>query len=704
VVAVFALIAVAVAASVAVDRRPPEWDHANHLERSVLCAADLARGDVASVLARSTFYPPFVLCAAGLAYRVAPSDVAAAQAVIVAFLGLGMAAMYLLGRRFAGEAGGVVAAVLFGTAPFNVWQASRFQLDLPLASMVAVTLEVLLRTDGFRRLRWSLAAGVALGLGMLTKPPFAAYVLPPLLLVVASVRGRAILHAGAAAAVAAAISLPWYGSRLLGFVHQVDVRSFRHAAEEGHPEPMSVAGLAYYPLRFPAQFGVVAVALLLIGLVIVGRRRLWFASTALVPLVVFFVIRNKNLRYTEPLLGAAALVAALGYAALAPRWRRATAAALAVVGALQVSAATFGWPPARRLVIAGVPLAMESSPVRADWRQREILTAIVHDAGRRGAVVSVVPNHPYFSVANFRYYAVRDGLPLQFVRAWDGEPVGVDYMILKTGDIGPAFTAAKPERVGERLVRDRELARVFPVIGEWALPDGSVATLRVRRIPPELDAPPAALARAIEAAFIDRLPEIARDVTGLRIRLDYDASIRTGRIARVVLTASAATVGELTRPDAARLRAHDVVVVLHDVLVNPFSAWRERRLVPLAIGRMQLAGATIRADELRAFLGELKGFRDTVIALGDGSVTLVKRQPGPDVALTLRIVPAADRPFAVVADAVKLGGVPVPRPLVNWVLNSYDPSVGVARRAPMPVEIGRVRVSPDAIVVSTPSR
>ena len=53
---------------VARDRRPPEWDHANHLERAVDCHRDLAalgRGGLDEILARSSFYPPIVTCAAG---------------------------------------------------------------------------------------------------------------------------------------------------------------------------------------------------------------------------------------------------------------------------------------------------------------------------------------------------------------------------------------------------------------------------------------------------------------------------------------------------------------------------------------------------------------------------------------------------------------------------------------------------------------
>ncbi|PYN94312.1 MAG: hypothetical protein DMD91_28250, partial [Candidatus Rokuibacteriota bacterium] len=63
-----ALLAISSIVSVwlALDRRPPAWDYANHLERAWLCGQDLSRGDVPSLLERSSFYPPFVTCAAAV--------------------------------------------------------------------------------------------------------------------------------------------------------------------------------------------------------------------------------------------------------------------------------------------------------------------------------------------------------------------------------------------------------------------------------------------------------------------------------------------------------------------------------------------------------------------------------------------------------------------------------------------------------------
>jgi hypothetical protein len=698
----FAALVAVVAVWLALDQRPPEWDHANHLERVVACAKDIGRGDVRAILERSAFYPPLVSCTAALVYRLWPSDVAAAQAVVLAFLGLGMGAVYVLGRRVAGGAGGVVAAVLFGSAPFVVFSSLRFQLDLPLASLVALALVVLLRAEGFRHPGWSLAAGVVLGLGMLTKPPFAVYVLPALVLVAARIRARrGVINAGLAALIAAALALPWYGPRLFGIAPDIAARSFRQAAESGHPDPLTAAALALYPTWFLPQFGVVAVLLFAIGLVVGAGRRQWLLlASALAPLALFMLIQNKNLRYTLPLLPVAAVLAGVGFSALPQRGRTLSGAALVAVAALQVSATAFGVPPVPTVPGLGVPFLLESAPMRETWRHREILARIMAESGGAPATVSVVPNYNFFSASNFRYYAVRDGLSLRWARAWDGEPVGIAYMILKTGHQGPPWTAEKPRRIAERLAADPHLARVFPVIGEFPLPDGSVATVRARRIPAGPAASPTTLARGIEQAIRRRLADVARDVEGLEVRVTHDDAILRGRLGRVELEARAATFGELWRRNPALLRVRDLRIVVADALVNPFSAHAEGRLDPLDAGRVRLERATIHAQDFAAFLHELKGFKHASVELGRGAAAFAFRQPGPDVTARVRLLPARDRPFALEAEDVRLGGVAVPGGLVNWVIRSYDPSLRLAARLPVPVELGRVEITPDAIRIS----
>src|SRR5437867_4133612 len=164
-------------------------------------------------------------------------------------------------------------------------------------------------------------------------------------------------------------------------------------------------------------------------------------------------------------------------------------------------------------------------------------------------MVSVPPNSAWFSIANFRYYAVRDDLPLRFMRAWDDEPLGVDYMILKTGDVGPPWTAERPRRIVARLAADRHLDAAFPVIGEFPLPDGSRATVRARRLPVVSGAADT-LARALAGALRQRAADVARDVEGLEVAVEPGDAIQQGRARRVVVSATGA--GGVSVPAAAR--------------------------------------------------------------------------------------------------------------------------------------------------------
>ncbi len=698
--AAWLVVAVCVAVWISIDRRPPEWDYANHLERAVSCARDLAAGDWRTLLERSSFYPPVVPCAAGLVYRLLPTDVVAGAIVMLLFLGAGMAATYVLGRGLADGAAGVAAAWIFGAAPFVLYSVLRFQLDLPLAAVVAVALVAIARTERFTRAGWSVVAGLVFGLGMLTKPPFAAYLLPPVVWMLARGFGRRVLlNAGLTAFVAALVSLPWYGPRLLGLPRQIAFRAVTHAAEEGKPPTLSVAGLAFYPTSLPVQLGLLAAALLVAGLIVALARRQGFILVAfLVPFALFMLLRNKDLRYTLPLLPAAAVLAGLAVAALGPRLRGVALGVVAAVGALQVSAVAWAVPPPVELPGLGLRWVLASPPSRGDWHHRDFLRLITRETGSRSATVSVVPNDNYFSVSNFRYYATRDTLPLRFMRPWEGEPLGIHYMILKTGDQGPDFSEAKSLRVMERLARDGALARAYPIVAEFPLPDGSTGTLRARRLTDPAAASADALARSLDTGLRQRLAEVARDVEGLEIRLAYepDALVR-GRVQRLTLDARAAAVGELRRAGAATLRLQHLTVVAEDVLVNPY-ALDAGRLELLDVARLRVERAEVTPADLQAFVAALKGFARTRVRFAAGGVEIAVEQPGPDLSARVRLTPAADRPFALAVDRARLGGVPLPRLLVDWVVRNYDPTPRLAR-LPVRVDLARVTVSEQGLRV-----
>ena len=145
-----------------------------------------------------------------------------------------------------------------------------------------------------------------------------------------------------------------------------------------------------------------------------ARSLLWLATLA--PFVLFSLIQNKNLRYTLPILPAAALVAAVGLRSLPVRVRRWTGAAAVALGALQVSMTLFQVPAPPILPGMVMPLALGRAPSRADWQHDRILADLGRASGGQPVTVAVIPNDNFFSVSNFRYETVRRGLPYRMTR------------------------------------------------------------------------------------------------------------------------------------------------------------------------------------------------------------------------------------------------------------------------------------------------
>jgi hypothetical protein len=150
--------------------------------------------------------------------------------VVPLFGGLAVWATYLMGTRLAGKAVGLSAAILLATSPAFLNQLLNPMSDVPVTAWWASALALLLapETSGARMDRWtSLAAGLAVGAAILTRPnlaPLAA--IPGLFLLWQAARERSMAGPAAqrvllfaagvipACSVIAILNHLWYGSPL----------------------------------------------------------------------------------------------------------------------------------------------------------------------------------------------------------------------------------------------------------------------------------------------------------------------------------------------------------------------------------------------------------------------------------------------------------------------------------------------------------
>jgi 4-amino-4-deoxy-L-arabinose transferase-like glycosyltransferase len=235
------------------DRSIPIYDAGVRLYQSIEVYQQIAQGHVGSALTWTTPYPPVAYLVGALGIWVGGLGIAppivAQNVIVVPLLVLGC---YNVGRLAFGARAGLLAAVFALGSPLITAQFHVFMIDAPETAMVAVSIWLILASERFSRVGPSAWAGLAVGLGMLTKEPFVFFVAGVIL--VTLVRGGWRCWQGLAvfALVAALVALPWYLSEFspvqeLGQAATNDHRSAPGLAPLGtYPPSLSVTNLFWY--------------------------------------------------------------------------------------------------------------------------------------------------------------------------------------------------------------------------------------------------------------------------------------------------------------------------------------------------------------------------------------------------------------------------------------------------------------------------
>jgi 4-amino-4-deoxy-L-arabinose transferase-like glycosyltransferase len=365
------------------DRSIPIFDAGLHLSYAINVHRELAAGNLGTALTMTVPYPPFAYVVGSLGMMLGGVAVAppilAENLVFVTLLALGC---YKVGRLAFGPTAGLLAVVFALGSPLISAQFHVFMTDAPETAMVAVSIWLIIATEGFAKLRLCAIAGVAVGLGMLTKEPFAIFVLG--VFVVTLVRGGRRSWRGVAlfAAISLAIALPWYiheHTLIQGLGDQATASSSAYPNREGPgpkdiaPPRLSSANLEWYLWNLDnVQLGLPLLLFAAGGFVwaIVGfvRRRpvSGLAPELTIGAFLAWVILTEtyfhDTRYSMPLLLYLAVFAAGGIVALPRRGRLLATAGLVVVVVANTLGSTFGVGMQYRIALPGASAtALEQS-------------------------------------------------------------------------------------------------------------------------------------------------------------------------------------------------------------------------------------------------------------------------------------------------------------------------------------------------------
>lgn len=159
------------------DHSIPISDAGFHLGVAIEVFKDLQTGHISQAIGPHLLYPPLVYLVSSAGAFVGglsiPSMVIAENLFYVPLLALGC---YQIGKLAFGSRAGLPAVIFALGSPLLARLLHMVMLDAPQAAMTAVSIWLILATRYFTRLGYCAAAGVAVGLGMLTKESLALFV------------------------------------------------------------------------------------------------------------------------------------------------------------------------------------------------------------------------------------------------------------------------------------------------------------------------------------------------------------------------------------------------------------------------------------------------------------------------------------------------------------------------------------------------
>lgn len=597
------------------DHKPFAWDESIHYLGAVgYYHAWLGHGlaGLAAFFTQSDFYPPLTEWLTGLIFHITGPQPDVAAFLNVFYLTAIMGLLLAMGRRWKSPDTGIMACYLFLTSALVSLQSKLFMLDIPLTFYVLLGIWAFDHSRHFREWRWALIYGLAFGLAMLTKWSALFFLaLPPLITVVfmsfktPEQRGRMWLNLLLAYGITMVIAFPWYALHLIKLIKNTSGYLYDRGALENDPALLTIQAWIYYPLAVLKQLSLPAGLLALAGFgwAMIKRKAVMPAWLwVILPCLILTLIRNKDWRYTMPLLPVFGLISLLWLQQLKQDRRQPLIIILAVVLSLQMvysHVGAYAGPVHRVLNGFGgkLPVVESQAPDPRRWPLDKIL-ADVKRAGQSGGrvpLLRVIPDAASFTRVTFAVEETRHPHAVQ-VSSITNWPAFTDFAVTKTGGLGLPFLIQRQTAITEALFNSASAeAGRFHLLQRYELPDGSQARLYQRTAPSAagLDAP--AVIALLHTRLKKLLGDYIRQAGDLTVLIDPYSPQDTlaGHFKTIRVSAGRGLIGDFKhKPLGVPFEKMDVAV---ENIVLDVQAIQAGRLLPYALERLEVK--TLALDE-----------------------------------------------------------------------------------------------------------
>lgn len=604
-------------------------------------------------------------------------------------------ATYGIGKRLYNKLTGLLAAFLVSVYPYIAFMTNSFVIDLALASMVTLGMYLYLRSDEFTK-RWpSILFGLVCGVGVLVKWTYGFFLIGPLLYSLwQAIRQRReqpgmLKNTGMSLLIGFVVAWPWYSYNLIKFV-RYSIRFSSIGANEGDPMILSLSSWLYYGKNLLLQVQPVLLVLFVLGLLVYlitwkRQNKLLFWWLVL-PYIILTMIRNKDERYTLPFLAAVSIISCFWLVNIKKNVIKYVLISLVVVfGITQYFITSFG----------RVGNYYCQPPHPENWQQKAVCELILKTipAGKTYTSVSVVANHSFWHSETLQFYAGAHQLPILFKGYSRDLGQFADYIITKSGDIGPAFTLGQMPEARELILSKakNDATSGFCLLGSFALPDDSWLFVFRREVNSQTFFPRKFNANELESKLVAGMKKYFKEAEGLAVKISSKTmeEAQRGRFEQVNITARKIKINEIW--------LSDVAIGLKGLQINLPLLWDEGKLIVYAMDEVHPAFSIKAQDLYELLLKKAKGLQNPLVSIQHNVLNVEGDWRDIHLRVKAGIVQEQDKIYAQ-CFKLKIGWLRIPRWLYQGIIEKPF-MLSPVPEWPVSTKIGKISLQDDVIRV-----
>ncbi len=675
-----------------IDTLPPIWDQAGHLTKSYEYFKAIEHLDsniLYKLLNISNFYPPLFYISSYPFYKILGMSSDSGCLTNSIFLMLLIFSTYGIANNLYGKRAGILSALLASTYNVVSTHSRQYLLEMSLISTVTLAIYFLLKSHDFKERRYSIAFGIAAGIGMLTRWNFLFFIFPAVIYnVYKFFRYRTMFREQVknliiASVFSVIIFSSWYIANTGNILLNAGVSIKDSAVIEGDPHGLSIENFMYYLKAINEQVSSPLYLLFIAGFVLyIYRYRenkdmsifWWFIGSY----IIVTAIANKDSRYSMHYLPAVAIFSTFWIKDIKSAIvKNGLSGIIIIFVLLQYFSSTYGLRlfSVERISLGALNIILSQSnpPAREDWRVDEIEKVILNENSFYNTknMVRIIPDYPTFAKATFEYYKYFNKYDNIHFSWHTNFPDFTDYIVTKTGNVGPLFR--EKAHTLTKYIEDAppQFTNIFRKFREFSLPDGSTATLYKRDIVPISGVTAQDVIDMIREEIEKILSQFVKDHEGLEIQIipySDDETLR-GRFKEITISAGKAMIGDYKHKDAGMM-VNDIKFTFHDITVNLYEL-KNGNVQVISLKEVVPSGK-IYAEDLRKFAAkEAKGIKNIDIHFNENIIHLSSDlNRYANLQVKFRPIVTPENNIGIKVEGLNMLSLPIPLFILNILLHN----------------------------------